>query len=407
LDLLRFLAAAAVLAYHFTGFAGRGPWPDPARETFPGVSAVTGYGYLGVDLFFTISGFVILMSVWGRGPGEFAVSRLVRLMPAYWFSVLLGGAIFVLTGLGNGRPGNVIANLTMLQAGLGVRNVDPVFWTLWIELHFYVLIAVLAAVGLTYRSCVVFMASWLFLGLYADEADNKLLQGLFLPTWNCYFIAGMALFLIYKFGPNLLLWGFVAVGWLMALRFGIWRAGDIFREGEDGVAVVLITGIFAVMILVATGRLRWLRWPGLTLLGGLTYPLYLTHQQISFPVLDALYPGTLNRWASLAVVTVVALLLAYLLYRFVERPAQAWLRPRLLDALGRIRTMEPTRAVTARARPQAAPSASAEVDGAEVDGAEVDGAEVDGQAPAPSAAPSAAGTKLAVPEPHGSVSGAV
>jgi peptidoglycan/LPS O-acetylase OafA/YrhL len=340
LDLLRFLAAAAVLVYHFTGFAGRGPWPGPARETFPGVSAVTGYGYLGVDLFFMISGFVILMSVWGRGPGEFAVSRIVRLMPAYWFSVLLGGAIFLAFGLGNGRPGVVIPNLTMLQAGLGVRNVDPVYWTLWIELHFYVLMAGLAAVGLTYRSCVVFMASWLFLGLYADEADNKLLQGLFIPTWNCYFIAGMALFLIYKFGPNLLLWGFVAVGWLMALRFGIWRAGDIFREAQDGVAVVAITAIFAVMILVATGRLRRLRWPGLTVLGGLTYPLYLTHQQISFPLLEALAPG-LNRWAALAVVTVVALLLAYLLYRFVERPAQAWLRPRLRAALDRIRTMEP------------------------------------------------------------------
>jgi peptidoglycan/LPS O-acetylase OafA/YrhL len=337
LDLLRFLAAAAVLAYHFTGFAGRGPWPDPSRETFPGISAVTGYGYLGVDLFFMISGFVILMSVWGRGPGEFAVSRIVRLIPAYWVSVLLGGAIFLIFGLGNGRVGLVIPNLTMLQGGLGVGNVDPVYWTLWVELHFYVLMAVLAAVGLTYRNCVVFMAGWLFLGLYANEAENKLLQVLFLPTWNCYFIAGMALFLIYRFGSNLLLWGFVAVGWLMALRWGVWRAGDIFKEGQDGVAAVLITGIFAVMILVATGRLGWLRWTGLTLLGGLTYPLYLTHQQLSFPLLDAIYPG-LNRWAALAVVTAVSLLTAYVLYRFIERPAQAWLRPRLRDALDHIRS---------------------------------------------------------------------
>ena len=356
MDLLRFLAAAAVLAYHFVGFAGRGPWPDPARETFPGVSAVAGYGYLGVDLFFTISGFVILMSVWGRGPGEFAVSRIVRLLPAYWFSVLLGGAIFLVFGLGNGRPGAVIANLTMLQGGLGVRNVDPVYWTLWIELHFYVLIAVLAAVGLTYRRCLIFMASWLFIGLYAQEADAKLLQVFLIPTWNCYFIAGMALFLIYRFGSNLLLWGFVAVGWLVALRYGIWRAGDIFREAQDGVAVVLITVIFAVMILVATRRLSRLRWSGLTVLGGLTYPLYLTHQQLSFPVLDAIYPG-LNRWVALAVITAVALLTAYVLYRFIERPAQAWLRPRLRDALDRIRTMEPARTAV----PEAAPVPEGEV----------------------------------------------
>ncbi|HEX6468407.1 MAG TPA: acyltransferase [Streptosporangiaceae bacterium] len=342
LDLLRFLAAAAVLAYHYTGFSGGGPWPRSAREEFPGVSHVTGFGYLGVDLFFMISGFVILMSAWGRGPGEFGVSRLVRLMPAYWISVLLGAAIFAVFGLGNGRIGTVVPNLTMLQGGLGVRNVDAVYWTLWVELHFYVLMAVLAAVGVTYRNCVVFMAGWLFLGLYADEAKNKLLQVLFIPTWNCYFIAGMALFLIYRFGSNLLLWGFVAVGWLMALRWGAWRAGDIFREGTDGGAAVLISAIFVVMILVATRRLGWLRWRGFTVLGGLTYPLYLVHQQLSLPVLDAIYPR-LNKWAALAAVTAAALASAYVIYRFAERPAQAWLRPRLRAALDRIRTMEAPR----------------------------------------------------------------
>jgi peptidoglycan/LPS O-acetylase OafA/YrhL len=340
LDLLRFIAAAAVLAYHFTGFGGPGPWPQAARKVFPGVGSATGLGYLGVDLFFMISGFVILMSVWGRGPGEFAVSRIVRLMPAYWVSVLLGAAIFAVFGLGNGRPGVVLPNLTMLQGGLGVRNVDPVYWTLWIELHFYVLMAVLAAIGMTYRNCVIFMAGWLFIGLYADEGDNKLLQVLFVPTWNCYFISGMALFLIYRFGSNLLLWGFVAVGWLMALRWGVWRAGGIFHEGADGPAVVLITGIFVVMILVALRRLGWLRWGGFTVLGGLTYPLYLVHQQLSFPLLDAIYPR-LNRWVALAVVTAASLAVAFAIYRFVERPAQAWLRPRLRAALDRIRTIEP------------------------------------------------------------------
>ena len=378
LDLLRFLAAAAVLAYHLTGFSGGGPWPRAARDVFPEVGSVTGFGYLGVDLFFMISGFVILMSAWGRGPGEFVASRIVRLMPAYWVSVLLGGAIFVLFGLGSGRLGVVIPNLTMLQGGLGVRNVDAVYWTLWVELHFYALMAVLAAVGVTYRSCVVFMAGWLFLGLYADEADNKLLQVIFIPTWNCYFIAGMALFLIYRFGSNLLLWGFVAVGWLMALRWGVWRAGDIFREGTDGGAAVLISAIFVVMILVATRRLGWLRWRGLTLLGGLTYPLYLVHQQLSLPVLDAIYPG-MNKWAALAVATAASLATSYVIYRFAERPAQAWLRPRLRAALDRIRTLEPPRA--ARVAPAADGAAAAAPEPAAV--------------PESAAAPEAA----AVPEP--------
>jgi peptidoglycan/LPS O-acetylase OafA/YrhL len=339
LDLLRFLAALGVLLFHFTGFGGGGPWPESAREVFPALGEVTRYGYLGVDLFFVISGFVILMSAWGRGPGEFAVSRVVRLMPAYWAAVLLGAAIYVVFRLGQGRPGVVLPNLTMLQGGLGVRNVDAVFWTLWVELHFYVLMTVLLTIGLTYRRCIMFMTVWLFLGLFAEEANSKLLKIMVMPTWHSYFIGGMALYLIYRFGPSLLLWGFVGVSWLMAVRWSVWRAGPIFDGVSDGVVAVAVTGIFVVMILVATRRLGWLRWRGLTVLGAMTYPLYLTHSQIALPLLHAIYPGV-NRWVALAVATACALLVAYGLHRLIERPVAGWLRLRLREALARVRAID-------------------------------------------------------------------
>ncbi|SPT58395.1 MULTISPECIES: acyltransferase family protein [Actinomadura] len=332
LDLLRFLAALAVVLYHFTGFGGAGAWPAPAREVFPEIAPVTRFGYLGVDLFFMISGFVILMSAWGRGPGEFGVSRLVRLMPAYWVSVLLGGAVYAVFRLGHGVPGLVVPNLTMLQGGLGLKNVDAVYWTLWVELHFYVLAAVLAAIGITYRSCLVFMAAWLLGGIFADEAGSDLLQVMLIPTWSCYFIAGMALYMIHRFGPTLLLWGYVAVCYLIALHWGAWRAEHVFRGANEMAAGAVITAIFAVMILVATGRLHRLRWRGLTVLGALTYPLYLVHSQLALPLLDAVYPE-LGRWAALAVTVGVSLLAAYAVHRLVERPGAAWMRARLKASL--------------------------------------------------------------------------
>ncbi|QXJ24749.1 acyltransferase [Actinomadura graeca] len=346
LDLLRFVAALAVVLYHFTGFGGAGAWPEPARDVFPELEGITRYGYLGVDLFFMISGFVILMSAWGRGPGGFGISRLVRLMPAYWASVLLGAAVYAVFREGNGVPGLVVPNLTMMQGGLGLRNVDAVYWTLWVEMHFYVLVAVLAGIGITYRSCLVLMAAWMFGGVFADEAGNRLLQIMLVPTWSPYFIAGMALYMIHRFGPTLLLWGYVAASWLLALHWGAWRAGNAFKGSDDMVVSVAVTGIFLVMILVATGRLGRVRWSGLTVLGALTYPLYLVHSQLALPLLDAVYPG-LNRWAALAAVIAASLVLAYALHRLVEKPGARWMRARLLESL------EPMRSTAAPSGPSA------------------------------------------------------
>ncbi|MFD0903175.1 acyltransferase family protein [Actinomadura sediminis] len=347
LDLLRFLAAVAVVLYHFTGFDGGGAWPEPARELFPGLGAVTSYGYLGVDLFFVISGFVILLSAWGRGPGEFGISRLVRLMPAYWFSVLLGAAVYAVFRMGHGVPGLIVPNLTMLQGGLDVRNVDAVYWTLWVELHFYVLVAVLAGIGITYRSCLIFMAAWMFGGLYANQADNELLQVMLLPTWSPYFIGGMALYMIYRFGPTLLLWGYVAVSWLLALHWGAWRARTVWEESNEIVVSAAVTGIFALMSLIALGKLRWIRWRGLTVLGALTYPLYLVHSQLALPLVDALYPAA-GRWGTLAVTVAASLLLSYAVYRLVEGPAARWMKVRLRASLEPMRAAAKPAASLAR-----------------------------------------------------------
>jgi peptidoglycan/LPS O-acetylase OafA/YrhL len=339
IDLLRFLAALGVVLFHFAGFRGQGPWPDPSLRLFPEIGLVTRYGYLGVDLFFMISGFVILMSAWGRSAGEFGISRVTRLMPAYWAAVLLGLGIWGVFRLGYGNPKLVLPNLSMLQGGLGLRNVDAVFWTLWIELKFYVLIAVLAAIGITYRRCLVFMAAWTLFSVFADETENQFLQVMLMPTWSPYFIAGMALYLMYRYGPNLVLWGFVGVSWILAVHWAAWRTGHVFTTAKGEVAALGVTLIFLVMILVALGKLRRLNWRGLTTLGALTYPLYLTHAQVALPVLKYAYPA-LNKWVALAIVTATSLAVAYAIYRLIERPGQTWMRRKLREALASIRAAD-------------------------------------------------------------------
>src|ERR1019366_5159909 len=92
IDLLRITAALAVVLYHYTfsGYAGH-----LTSIAFPALSHVTRYGYLGVDMFFTISGFVVLLSAWGRRPHEFVISRIVRLYPAYWVAVTITAIVAI------------------------------------------------------------------------------------------------------------------------------------------------------------------------------------------------------------------------------------------------------------------------------------------------------------------------
>lgn len=170
------------------------------------------YGWLGVELFFLISGFVICMSCWGKRPQDFFISRVVRLYPAYWVAVLITAAVVVAAGYSFTTAKDITArtvliNLTMLQQPFGAPLVDPSYWTLWVEMLFYLLFAVVVARGLTYRRVVAFCGIWTFAAAIAPTVGLPLLDTLTQPTYAPLFVAGVTMFLMHRFGPNLLLWG--------------------------------------------------------------------------------------------------------------------------------------------------------------------------------------------------------
>ena len=81
LDLLRLVAVAAVVLYHY-GFWGPASNGVP-QVALPYLASYAQYGFLGVPIFFTISGFVIAYSAEGRTAGEFAIARFSRIYPAF------------------------------------------------------------------------------------------------------------------------------------------------------------------------------------------------------------------------------------------------------------------------------------------------------------------------------------
>jgi peptidoglycan/LPS O-acetylase OafA/YrhL len=188
------------------------------------------------------------------------------------------------------------------------------------------------------------MTGWLLFSVFALESGDGFLKVLLLWRYAPFFVAGMGFFLIYKYGSNLIVWLIIAMSWALGCYYDVKYNFPDFTAAPHSLYVIpaVVTAIFGIMALVATHRLSWLRWRGFTVLGLLTYPLYLVHQTISRTFVPRLLPH-MGRWEVLAVLIASALVIACLIHVLVERPAQRLLRPRLKAALAGIRAGEPPR----------------------------------------------------------------
>ncbi|MBV1850446.1 acyltransferase family protein [Catellatospora tritici] len=336
LDGLRLLAALMVVGFHLVHNSSS-VWGAPPAAVFGPLDTVARYGWLGVQLFFLISGFVICMSSWGRGLGDFFVSRAVRLYPAYWAAVLLTTAVLTLWPVILHRlplP-EILANLTMLNGLLGLRFVDNSYWTLTVELVFYLLFAVVVARGVNHRRVVAFCGLWTVASVLALSTHNPWLNLVLAAEHAPYFVAGMALFLVHRFGPNLLLWSIVGISWLLAVAGA---AGRAYARGVSYPAViVIISAFFLVMSAVSLGLLSRIRARWLVTAGALTYPLYLLHQMIGLTAIAGLH-SYVPAYALLTGLVVALLLAAWLVHRWVERPVSRWMKRHLSGSMRRLRT---------------------------------------------------------------------
>lgn len=333
IDLLRLCAALAVLLHHLT-FRGQVE-EDFVYYEFPLLGEIFRYGYLGVDLFFLISGFVILLSASHSSPRRFLVGRLIRIYPAYLAAVLLTGVARLLWG-GESLDtswGEILINLTLvggyLEGPLDFELMDGVYWSLLVELKFYLLIYLVLATGML-RHIEGLLVAWLTFTLATDYiAIPGPIQDLLLPEWAPYFIAGAVFYQVREQGISPLRLAMLVVTYLLAVQNAVGMAEDLGDSYNTLYAPdtirVLITLFFAVFALLAGDALRFIRHPWLLPLGALTYPLYLTHQYLGYMMLNATME-TDNDYLPLSLAVLTLLIVAWLIQRWVERPASRWLR---------------------------------------------------------------------------------
>lgn len=340
LDGLRLLAALSVAAYHYGGRDGEigKAWGTSPAVQFPTAHGWFAYGWAGVQAFFVISGFVICASGWGRSVQSFLASRAARLLPAYWAAVVLVAAVLALPGIAFARvsASEFLVNLTMLQMPLGADRVLGVCWTLWAEVRFYVLFALCVVLpGATRRRVIWFCGGWTLAATLAEASGEPFLQLVLMPEYASLFIGGIGLYLVHRDRQDTAGWLIVGFSLLLSQYHTVrdmWHApNDAFFSYRPQLAIVLAVAVgFVAVGAVALGLLDRVNWRWLTTAGALTYPFYLVHEHLGWPLVQALHQG-LGLPSSLTLTLTVALmlLLAWLLHHGVERPLQPRLRASL------------------------------------------------------------------------------
>lgn len=323
LDALRGIAALSVLAFHYTarfeekhGHAAALPW------SFDN-------GFLGVNLFFAISGFVIFMTLDRvRAPADFVISRFSRLFPAFWAAIALTWGIeWLAAPLAEPlAPGTALLNAAMVHGYFGVPSVDGVYWTLQVELFFYLGMFLLWLAGWL-RQPLWPIVGWLLLSwtgwalpLLLGRELPYALGELLLVAHFPYFALGIAVYLGLgreQRQPRQAL----LLGALALVSVGL-SDGALRMLWALGFAAALIGGLQ-----LGTRNPRWLA--PLVWLGAISYPLYLLHQDIGYVALQWLQGAGVGVLASLLLTTAAVLALAALVHYAVEDPAMRWLRRRL------------------------------------------------------------------------------
>ena len=350
LDLLRLVAALSVVAYHYT-FRGQAEG-DYIPVQYPGaLTAVTRYGVFGVELFFLISGFVILRSARNRTAGRFVSSRIIRLYPAYWAMVIVTFTAIMATGSSDRFDLSLpvfAVNITMLQrfTPFTAVDIDGSYWTLAVELAFYGLVWLAMATRQTDR-LRLWMTVWLGLAAAAELHPLWVTRTFLISNWAPFFVAGACCFLISEGDRRRSTWALLSA----AGGFGAKEAGDhalavseVLGENLDpAVAGAGSLALLGLVLAIAMGWTARLGRPWMVTAGAITYPLYLVHQNVGYLLFDRL---SLSRWPALAVVVGLVTAVAWLVHRALERPGQELLRAALALRRNPAAPAAPRRTVT-------------------------------------------------------------
>lgn len=326
---LRFVAALLVVVTHSTFYTSERL--DPAHGYWF-------FGAVGVDIFFIISGFVMMISSPSfsrdrRGAARFGYRRIIRIAPMYWvattikiLTVLVLPAAAIHSAL---TPSRVLGSYFFLPT----RGPDGdtgvllgVGWTLLFEMLFYVIFTIGLWLGAN-----PFLFSSAVLGFFAVGSAFRPVTNW--PVWAydfnpvvLYFIVGML------FGKLVMSEQYRARAWRLAVALTVTVIvialvpGGV-RWGSHSPFRMLTVSALVLSVIVAEPLLRRLARKPVLFLGNASYSIYLFHPLIAPPVPVVLAKfGIINFSLAVVLSVVIAIGSTSLIYQLVERPVTRRLR---------------------------------------------------------------------------------
>lgn len=325
LDLMRFFAALFVVLYHYIS--------RPETNVYSSITSITNYGYLGVPIFFIISGYVIALSANNRTALQFAISRFVRLYPALWAGATFTAIITFLVTDDRITASQLLANFTLLNEYIGIKDIDGVYWTLKQELKFYACIFLLLAFGI-FHKFHLWLTAWLTLAIMHLIFNQPFFMGWFIsPSYSLFFIAGISFFLIESngktpFNLTILLTSVIGASFRVFEQASGFIPGEV-ESSEQFIAVIIMWGSFLFFYLLCTKIINLQNRNIYIFLGSLTYPLYLIHNKAGKILIDY-FSKTFPEELILPLVLIIMLLISWCINVFIEKPISTPLKSYLL-----------------------------------------------------------------------------
>jgi len=329
LDALRGIAALMVVLFHYNSILKE-------KGFF-----LLKLGVTGVDLFFMISGFVIFMSLRKiKSSDEFIINRFSRLYPTYWTCVTITFLLSIYIGYHDYIEINFmqyLANMTMFQLYFKKANIDGTYWTMIVEMLFYITILILYKFKSLKYLNLIGLSSCIFIlfitRFYSNTSIVRLIINYFpLSQFLPLFFSGILFYKIYRAQKHILI-NYLLIAFCLISQivlFDLTGVSRYFLSIWSYSSMLLL--YFILFYLFINNKLIFIVSNITIFLGKISFALYLIHEYISVEIILPYLTKQLNInfWISAIFITLpLVILLATLITYYIEIPLGKGMKQKL------------------------------------------------------------------------------